>query len=155
MKKTIRVHTDDPKNAVIELQLKGKVQLFATIEPNRVNLNGTLGETISQTVTIIPETEVPFKILQVNAMKGLDFTHDLKETEIEGKKAYKLTVVNKKETEGRYYDKLIILTDRSDHQPIIIIVSGEVRKPGTENAEPVSPAPAEPEVPSAPATAPK
>jgi hypothetical protein len=155
MKKTIRVRTDDPKNAVIELQLKGKVQLFATIEPSRVNLKGNLGETISQTVTIIPETEVPFKILQVNAMKGLDYTHDLKETEIEGKKAYALTVVNKKETEGRYYDKLIILTDRSDHQPIIIIVSGEVRKPGTENAEPVSPVPAEPEVQAAPASAPK
>lgn len=155
LKKTIRVTTDDPKNAVIELHLQGKVQLFATIEPNRVNLSGVLGETISQTVTIIPKTEVPFKILQVNAMKGLDFTHDLKETEVNGKKAYALTVVNKKETEGRYYDKLIILTDRSDHQPIIIIVSGEVRKLGTENAEPESPAPAAPEVQPAPAPAPK
>lgn len=128
------MHTDDPKNAVIELHLKGKVQKFATIEPERVNLQGLLGDTVSQTVTIIPETEVPFKILQVNAMKGTDFTHTLKETEIDGKKAYQLTVVSKKKTEGRFYDKIIILTDRSDYQPIMLIVSGELRKPpGDEN----------------------
>jgi len=134
------------------------VKLFATIEPNRINLQGVLGETISQTVTIIPETEVPFKILQVNAMKGLDFTHTLKETEIKGKKAYELTVVNKKATEGRYYDKLIILTDQTDHEPITIIVSGELRKPGAENAgtKPspagagVQPAPAQPAPASVP-----
>jgi len=134
MQKTIRVHTNDPKNAIIELHLKGQVKLFATVEPSRVNLQGVLGEAIAQTVTIIPETEPPFKILQVNAMKGTEFTHTLKETEIKGKKAYELTVVNKKETEGRYYDKLIILTDQSDHQPLTLIVSGELRKPGTDAA---------------------
>ena len=145
MNKTIRVHTNDTKNAIIELHLTGEVKNFATIEPNRVNLNGILGETVSQTVTIIPETEPPFKIMQVNAMKGLDFTHSLKETEVKGKKAYEVTLVSKKTTEGRFYDKLIILTDRSDYQPITIIVSGELRKPGAENAESEEPAPMETE----------
>lgn len=147
MNKTIRVHTNDPKKAVIELHLKGKVQKFATIEPSRVNLQGLLGETVSQTVTIIPETDVPFQIMQVNAMKGVDFTHSLKETEIEGKKAYELTVVSKKTTEGRFYDKIIILTDRSDYQPITLIVSGELRQPGNKPADPESSAPDEPSVP--------
>ena len=118
-----------------------------------------MGETISQTVTIVPETEVPFKILQVNAMKGLDFTHTLKETEIKGKKAYELTVVNKKATEGRYYDKLIILTDQTDHEPITIIVSGELRKAGAQNAGLGNPSPTEvkpaPPVQPDPASVPK
>jgi hypothetical protein len=146
MKKTIRVNTNDPKNAIIELHLNGKVKLFATVEPTRVNLQGVLGETISRTVTIIPETEPPFKILQVNAMKGTEFTHSLKEAEVKGKKAYELTVVNKKATEGRYYDKLIILTDQTDHPPLTLIVSGELRKPGAENAGSESPLPPEMEM---------
>jgi hypothetical protein len=144
------VNTNDPKNAVIELHLNGKVKFFATVEPSRVNLQGVLGETISQTVTIIPETEVPFKIMQVNAMKGTEFTHAIKDIEIKGKKAYELTVVNKKATEGRYYDKLIILTDQSNHPPLVIMVSGELRKPGTEAAG-SEPAPAGTEVQPAPA----
>ena len=128
------------------------MKLFATVEPGRVNLQGVLGETVSQTVTIIPETEPPFKILQVNAMKGTDFTHTLKETEIKGKKAYELTVTNKRETEGRYYDKLILLTDQTDHEPLMIIVSGELRKPGAEKAATppqmtIQPAPASVPVP--------
>lgn len=126
------------------------MKLFATVEPTRVNLQGILGETISRTVTIIPETEPPFKILQVNAMKGTDFTHALKETEIKGKKAYELTVVNKKATEGRFYDKLIILTDQTDHQPITLIVSGELRKPGAENTGSESPATPEMKIQSIP-----
>ncbi len=145
IKKTIRVTTNDPKNATIELHLAGQVKQFAIIEPDHINLKGILGETISQTVTIIPQTDVPFKILQIHAMKGADFTQSIKETEIKGKKAYELTVVNKRTTEGRYYDKLILLTDQSDHQPIILIVSGEIRKPGAENSgltgQEVQPAP--------------
>lgn len=131
--------------------MSGRIKKFATVEPSRVNLEGVVGETVSRTVTIVPETEEPFQIMAVNAMKGLDFTHELKETKVNGKKAYSLIVTNTRKTEGRYYDKLIVLTDRSDHQPITIIVIGDVKKPGGANPAAAPQAPGEaPVVPGAP-----
>ncbi len=124
--KTIKVYTNDPKNKIIELKLSGKVDKFVTIKPNKVKLSGRIGENISQTVTIIPETKEPFKILKATAMKGIDFSYSLKEVTVKGKRAYELTVTNVKKTPGRYYDKMVILTDRTEHKPLDIIVIGEL-----------------------------
>lgn len=109
---------------------------FVTIKPNKVKLSGRVGENISQTVTIIPETKEPFKILKVTAMKGIDFSHSLKEVEVEGKRVYELTFTNLKKTPGRYYDKMVILTDRNEHKPLDIIVIGELSPADPGNQDP-------------------
>ncbi len=129
MKKSIKVYTNDPKNEKIALQLSGTVKKFVTIKPSKVFLKGNVGESISQTVTITPGEGEVFKIVQVNALKGGDYKQSIKEIEIDGKKAYELTVENTRETEGRYFDKIFMITDRMDQQPISLIVSGYLTKP--------------------------
>jgi len=91
-------------------------------------LTGSVGEEIEKTVTIIPETKEPFRILKVSAMKGSAITHELREIEVEGRPAYELTIANAKEEPGRYYDQVTILTDRSDHTPLSVVVSGDIKE---------------------------
>jgi len=87
-----------------------------------------VGESISQTVLIIPEKNEVFKILQVNALKGIDLKYSLKEMASDGKKGYEIVIENIRKTEGRYYDKINMITDRTDQKPISIIVSGNIEK---------------------------
>lgn len=110
------------------MRISGSVEKFATIRPKRIYLSGSVGEDIAQTVTIIPETKEPFRILKVSTMKGSEITHELKKIEVSGKPAYELKVVNTKDTPGRYYDQLTLLTDRSDHSPLSVIVSGNIEE---------------------------
>ncbi|HMA85935.1 MAG TPA: hypothetical protein VKN73_09545 [Desulfosalsimonadaceae bacterium] len=128
LNKSARVITNDPKNEEIRLMVRGDVEKFATVKPKRVILSGPVGETIEQTVTIVPETKEPFRILKASAMKGTEITHELKETEVSGKPAYELKVVNTKDTPGRYYDRITLLTSRSDHTPLSVIVTGSIRE---------------------------
>ena len=128
LNKSARVITNDPENQEIRLMVRGEVEKFATVQPKRVNLSGTVGETIEQTVTIIPETKEPFRILKTSAMKGTEITHELKETEVSGKPAYELTIANTKDNPGRYYDRITLLTSRSDHTPLSVIVTGNIRE---------------------------
>ncbi len=122
------MYTNDPKNRKITLQLLGKVKKFVTIKPSKVFLKGIVGESISQTVLIIPEKNEVFKILQVNALKGIDLKYSLKEMASDGKKGYEIVIENIRKTEGRYYDKINMITDRTDQKPISIIVSGNIEK---------------------------
>jgi len=112
--------------------LTGEVKKFATITPKKALLKGTVGEKISQVITIVPETEEPFSIVKIIPQKGLDFKYSLEEVELSGEKAYRLTIENAKETAGRYFDKFTIITDRSDYMPLTIIVSGDIRQAPSE-----------------------
>ena len=118
--------TNDPKNELIKLKVTGNVQKFVTIKPSRVILKGIVGEEISKKVTIIPETPVPFNIVNVSQMHSKNFRHTLKEIENSGKKAYELTIENMLKDAGVYHDKIMIITDRSDHMPLTIKVDGRI-----------------------------
>jgi hypothetical protein len=118
--------------------LTGEVKKFATITPGKAFLKGVVGEKISRMITIVPETEEPFAIVKVVPLKGSDFRYSLEEIELDGKKAYRLTVENAKETEGRYSDKLTIITDRSDYIPLSIVVSGIIQKAPSEKKESIN-----------------
>lgn len=61
-------------------------------------------------------------------MKGTDITHELKETEASGKPAYELRVVNTRDTPGRYYDRITLLTSRDDQTPLSVVVTGDIRE---------------------------
>ncbi len=118
--------TNDPEKKEIRLEMKGRVDKFATVEPRRVILKGTAGDEVSRTVTIIPETEKPFKILKVTALKGENIRYELKETEESGRPVYKLTITNIRAEPGRYFDRMTLLTDVSDHAPLSIVVTGRI-----------------------------
>lgn len=150
MKKNIRVYTNDPKNEKITLQLGGNVKFFAHIRPTKVFLKGNVGEPLSQTVSIIPGEDEAFKILHINALKGGDYTYHLEEAEIDGRKGFTLTVENLRETEGRYFDKIFMITDRTDQAPLSVIVSGYLTNPQGEEAQGENSEPA-PETPLEPA----
>jgi len=122
------VITNDPENKEIRLWVRGEVEKFATLRSKRVVLSGSTDETIEQTVTIIPETKEPFRILKVSAMKGTEITHELKETKVSGKPAYELKITNTKDTPGRYYDRITLLTSRDDHAPLSVVVTGDIRE---------------------------
>jgi hypothetical protein len=115
--------------------LTGEVKKFATITPGKVFLKGAVGEKISQIITIVPEIEEPFAIIKVVPLKGSDFRYSLEEIELDGEKAYRLTIENTKESEGRYYDKLTFITDRSDYIPLSIVVSGDIRQVPSDKNE--------------------
>jgi hypothetical protein len=125
--KSVHVQTNDPKHASIELKMTGEVKTFATIIPKSVYLTGELGEALSQSVKIIPETDEPFKILKVSALSGSDIRQSLDEKENSGKKIYILTVENAKTTPGRYFDTISIFTDKSDQTPLTVFVRGNIR----------------------------
>ena len=86
--------------------MSGEIKNFVTLKPSKVFLRGIAGENISQTVSVIPGENEKFKILKTNALKGEDFKYALKETEMDGKPAYELTIENTRQTPGRYFDKL-------------------------------------------------
>ncbi len=110
------------------MTVQGEVEKFATIEPKRVVLLGVVGENIEQTVTITPETKKPFKILKVAPMGEANIKCELKKTDVSGRTVYELKVVNTRDKPGRYHERLSLITDRSDHTPISIIVSGHIRE---------------------------
>ena len=77
-------------------------------------------------VNIIPEKEYLFKILKVAAKteKFIDF--ELKETSKDTDISYMLTVKNKKDGPGRYYDVLTLKTDSKIQPEIDIRVHGNI-----------------------------
>jgi len=126
LSKAARVITNDPENEEIRLTISGRVEKFASIQPRRVNLRGAVDEEITRTVSIVPETEDGFKIIKVTALEGSEIAYDLKSVEVSGKSAYELTITNKKDVPGRYYERLVLLTDQSDHEPLTVIVTGHI-----------------------------
>jgi hypothetical protein len=150
--KSVRVDTNDPNHAAVELKISGDVKTFAAVIPKSVYLNGKVGEHLSDVVKIIPETPEPFKILKVSALSGTDIKYSLQDVEKSGKKFYELTIENIKQTPGRYFDTVSIITDINDQVPMSIYVRGNIKSEDGKEAEggdtpepPPAPAPVVPE----------
>jgi len=103
------------------------VEKFVTITPsNRVSLNGTVGQKITSSVTIIPEPKYAFKILESHAVKGKDISFKLEEVKEENRSEYVVTVENLKKDSGRYVDTVMLKTDSKVQQEIKINVYGNI-----------------------------
>jgi hypothetical protein len=126
--KTIKVYTSDPEISVINLLLTGEIKKQAIITPPMVLLKGKVDEKITQTITIFPNTDASIEVKKITALKGIDFKFSIEDYEEFGRKGYKLTVENIKTTEGRYSDKIIIVTNKSDLPTLSIVVSGDIKK---------------------------
>jgi hypothetical protein len=137
LSKAVRVNTNDPNNSSIELVLSGNVKALASIIPKSVYLSGKVGENLSQIVKIIPEAQESFKILKVTALSGADIRHTLQEINNAGNTFYELTIENTRQTPGRYFDTISLITDRSDQTPLSIYVRGNIK--ADAEAQPESP----------------
>ena len=96
------------------------VETFANITPRYVKLNGTVGQKIEATVTIVPTTKYPFKILGAKAQNGQNIEYRLDDLTSGQGAGYVLTVANQKATKGGYSDVIYLKTD-SPIQPEIRI----------------------------------
>ena len=111
MDKSAEVLTNDPKEPVVQLMVKGSVDKFATINPRMLNLRGNVGEALEGTVIIVPEDKYPFKVVSVAAKEGKNIRVALNETKEGGKAAYALVVKNLKADAGSYTDTVVLKTD--------------------------------------------
>lgn len=107
---------------------------------------GAIGEKIEQTVTIIPEKEYPFKIIESTVKQETDIKFSLAEMEGETGTEYQLTVENVRQQAGRYYNIIVLKTDHPAKSELEVRVYGNVFEPKKEE-----PPASDPE-PKAPAT---
>lgn len=111
MSKSVEVVSNDPKEPVAQLMVSGNVDKFATITPRMVSLRGAAGETLRQTVAILPEAKYPFKILEARALDGKHIRLALNEATEAGKPVYALVVENLQTDAGSYNDTVVLKTD--------------------------------------------
>ncbi|MCP4681348.1 MAG: DUF1573 domain-containing protein [Desulfobacterales bacterium] len=125
---SIILKTDSEVRPEIKIRVSGNIsaEKIATIKPRRVKLFGTVGKPIKTSVTIIPEKNHSFKILEIKAGNGENISWNLEEIKKMEKSEYKLTVENKKKEIGRYSDNIILKTDNNIQPEIKIRVSGNI-----------------------------
>ena len=125
MSEVVRVQTNDPQLPWLDLSIRGQVEKFALIEPERVVLIGKIGDDLRQTVRIQPQATNPFKIIAVRSKQGDKFIR-FNLIEEPGKDGYRLEVKNRSEQKGTYYDQIVLETDSSVRPEIKIIVMGRL-----------------------------
>lgn len=108
------------------MALKGRVEKFARIRPERINLRGEAGETLAAEVEITPRPEYPFTIRSVRAKKGYFIKYELIRRCTDGQKSCLIRVENMKKDRGRYVDALFIETDSRIKRQISIYVMGRI-----------------------------
>lgn len=123
--------------------VKGYVKKFATIRPKQVQLNGMVGDTIRQSVAIIPEKEYPFKITETSARKGTEINFSLNEIKGKNGTRYELTVENKRLKTGRYHDIVVLKTDNDLKPELRVRIYGNIR-PVKNESKPASDAKSSP-----------
>ncbi len=124
--KSAHVTCNDPNRRQFSLTLTGNVEKFATIEPSTARLFGKQGESIHTTIRIFPEDKYPFQIEGPAQQETKNIRYSLSRIEERGKAGYLLTVVNRREQTGRYFEKIVLKTDSRLQPEIQIPVHGYV-----------------------------
>jgi hypothetical protein len=132
MKKTAYVYTNDNVHPQQDLVISGKVENFAAIRPQHLSLRGQAGDSISGTVSIIPEKKYPFKILDAKAQSGKNISIQLDEIKNSNGAAYQLKIENISQKSGRYYDTIILKTDSEIRPELNVKVYGYLRERKSE-----------------------
>ncbi len=120
------VVTNDPVNRSLNLKIEGPVKKFVTITPGRVRLSGEVGKEIKATVSIIPEKDYPFKILEVKPLKKENIKVNFEQIKKKDRTEYLLTIINLKDMKVRYFDSIIVKTDSKDRPELKISVYGNI-----------------------------
>jgi len=114
------------------------VDNFATINPKSVRLEGTADQDIKGTVTIIPESRYPFKILETTSDQNQNnISFKLEEVKKGKGLEYLLTIQNLKKEKGRYSNSVNLKTDSKVQPEIKIRVYGNISESIQEKKEAV------------------
>ena len=115
----MKVHTNDPAQPLIGIELIGQVKAFVLLNPGHIELSGKPGEAVTAVMTITPANpETDFKIAQATARDGKNIRFEIKRNEQANPARYELIVENIKKEPGLYTDILTIWTDTSRKIPI-------------------------------------
>ena len=127
--KTARVLTNDPQRSATQLSISGAVKVFASITPKTIKLYGPSNSLLKETVKIIPEERYPFKIIDTKAQVGKEIRFNVSEDNHSSEKSYILTIESLKQTAGRFYDTIYLMTDSPIKPKISIRVYGKISEP--------------------------
>jgi len=120
------VHTNDPRNSVMELMVSGMVEKFAEIRPGSVRLSGRVGEPVTAVAEIVPRPDHPFKIKNIRAMNGRHIGFSLAEKTAAGSTIYEITVTSTRPDPGRISDVIYVDTDSPIRPSLQVTVSGTI-----------------------------
>ncbi len=124
LRKTIKVHTNNPATSIIRLSISGDVKKFVRLDPGLISLKGAPGEPIIAKMIITPTQDNGFEIAKVRVKDGQSIRYDIKKIEDKEPPYYELTVENTRKVPGRFFDLIMIETDTSPKRQINIRVSG-------------------------------
>lgn len=128
--KVVTIESNDPQRPETALKVSGKVENFASIKPDRVQLNGTAGSQVSSSVVVTPRPEYPFKVTSVQLQRGGDVRISIEPKAGQpGKPEYVVTLDNLRKEPGRYYDNLLIRTDSKVSSELRVAIYGNISKP--------------------------
>jgi hypothetical protein len=108
------------------LTLSGAVEKFADVQPERVFLNGRMGDPVSASVRIVPRPDYPFKIKNVRTKTGQHIRPTVAIREDGGKSYYELTVNSSRQQPGRIVDVVYLDTDSPVRPQIAVPVFGQI-----------------------------
>lgn len=127
VRQVVKIHTNDPAYRIFTVSMSGEVRPIARLTPEIVSLRGKPGEKISARVKIVPAAVPDFDITSAQAKVGkdIDFTIEKKGTPPDN--YFLLTVNNKKQGTGRYFDIIVLETDTIPKRDIRVRVSGHLQ----------------------------
>jgi len=121
VRKIMKVHTNDPLQPFIRLELLGQVKASVLLNPGHIELSGKAGQPISSKITLTPaERKMDFKIKQAAAKDNKNIRFEIKRNDPGGTESpyYELTVENIKKDPGIYADVITIWADTGRKIPI-------------------------------------
>ena len=120
------VHTNDPRNPVVELMVSGTVETFADIRPKHMQLSGRVGEPVTAVAEIAPRPDYPFKIKNIRAMKGRHIQFSLANKIASAGTIYELTITSTRQDAGSISDVIYVDTDSPIRPTLQVTVFGTI-----------------------------
>jgi hypothetical protein len=116
--------------------LSGFIENFMDVKPKGlIRLVGHLGDSIKQTVTIVPSDKYPFQITEIKADNGQNIKFEMSGPEPDQNR-YILTIENTKTTQGRYFDSLVLKTTNTLKPEFSMRIFGDIRPPKNPEVKP-------------------
>jgi hypothetical protein len=127
VRKVIKLHTNDPVYKTVTVSMSGEVRELARIEPRMASLKGKSDTDVTTLVKIFPVAVPDFNITDTTAKDGKHIDFKLEKQKDGGKPVFLLTVRNKKESSGRFFDIVIMTTDTTPKREIRVRVFGDIQ----------------------------
>ena len=126
VREVVKIHTNDPAYRIFTISMSGEVRQMARLTPEIVSLRGKPGEEISAQVKIVPSAVPDFNITKAEAKVAKDIEFTIEKQGTPPDHYFLLTVHNKKESPGRYFDIIVLETDTIPKRDIRVRVSGHI-----------------------------